>query len=170
MASEQRRAVAVERGHIPVVDRVSVLVQGASYPPITLTVNVAPDAPISVVTNVADVFGGGDADPGNNTALDNTHIAGFRFVPVTPCRIADTRNATGPFGGPFIGANATREINIPSSACGIPATAQAYSLNITVVPKSTLGFLTMFPCGQNRAEKGYPLRALRAFDFCCDLT
>ncbi|MBZ5524080.1 MAG: DUF11 domain-containing protein [Acidobacteriia bacterium] len=127
-----------------------VLAQGASYPPITLNVNVAPDAPISTVTNVADVVGGSDANPGNDTALDDTHIAGFRFVPVTPCRIADTRNATGPFGGPFIGGNTTREINIPGSGCNIPATAQAYSLNITVVPKGPLGFLTMFPCGQTR--------------------
>jgi hypothetical protein len=109
---------------------------------------VAPDAPASVVINVAEVFGIGDADFSNNVAFDPTRITGFRFVPVTPCRIADTRNPSGPFGGPFLTANTTREFAIPSSACGIPATAQAYSLNITVVPKTTLGFLTMFPCGQ----------------------
>ena len=42
----------------------------------------------------------------------------LRFIPVTPCRIADTRNPTGPFGGPELTANSTREFDIPQSACG----------------------------------------------------
>jgi hypothetical protein len=75
-------------------------------------------------------------------------LPGLSFVPVTPCRIADTRNPAGPFGGPFLHGNAAaRAIAIPSSACSIPNTAQAYSLNITVVPHGPLGFLTAFPCG-----------------------
>jgi hypothetical protein len=73
---------------------------------------------------------------------------GLRFVPVTPCRIADTRNPVGPFGGPFINGGTSRGFAIPNSACNIPATAQAYSVNVTVVPRGPLGFLTMFPCGQ----------------------
>ncbi len=124
------------------------LSQGNSYPPITVNVSVAPDAP-SMVTNVASVVGIGDADFTNNIAFDNTNITGFRFVPVTPCRVVDTRNPNGPFGGPFLGAGTTREFDIPNSACNIPATAQAYSINVTVVPKNKLAFLTMFPCGQN---------------------
>jgi hypothetical protein len=75
--------------------------------------------------------------------------AGLRFVPVTPCRIADTRNPAGPFGGPFITGGTSRGFAVPDSACNIPATAQAYSVNVTVVPKGPLGFLTMFPCGQS---------------------
>ena len=74
--------------------------------------------------------------------------AGSRFVPVIPCRIADTRNPDGPFGGPTPGAGATRSFAIPQSACGIPATAQAYSLNVTVIPKGRLGYLTLWPTGQ----------------------
>jgi uncharacterized repeat protein (TIGR01451 family) len=74
---------------------------------------------------------------------------GLRFVPVTPCRIADTRNPVGPFGGPFITGGTSRGFAIPNSGCNIPATAQAYSVNVTVVPKGPLGFLTMFPCGQS---------------------
>jgi hypothetical protein len=73
---------------------------------------------------------------------------GLTFVPVTPCRVADTRNPAGPFGGPFISAQGTRAFDIPNSTCGIPATAQAYSVNATVVPHGVLGFLTAFPCGQ----------------------
>jgi uncharacterized protein (TIGR03437 family) len=74
----------------------------------------------------------------------------LRFVPVTPCRIADTRNPTGPLGGPAINANSSRDFNIPASPCGIPFNAQAYSLNLTVVPLGPLGFLQVFPAGQGQ--------------------
>jgi hypothetical protein len=70
------------------------------------------------------------------------------FVPVTPCRVADTRNANGAFGGPALAAQSTRNFPIPSSACNIPANATAYSLNIAVVPRGLLGFLTVWPAGQ----------------------
>ena len=71
-----------------------------------------------------------------------------RFVPVTPCRIADTRNPNGPFGGPTIGGNTSRDFAIPSSPCGIPFTAAAYSMNVAVVPGGPLGYLTLWPTGQ----------------------
>jgi Bacterial Ig-like domain (group 3)/FG-GAP-like repeat len=72
----------------------------------------------------------------------------LEFIPITPCRIADTRNATGAFGGPELAAGVTRTFNVPQSACGIPSTAAAFSLNITVVPDKSLGYLTMWPAGQ----------------------
>ncbi len=77
--------------------------------------------------------------------------AGLRFVPVSPCRVADTRWATGPFGGPTMAAAETRSFPIPQSACGIPGTAQAYSLNVTVVPQGPLYYLTLWPTGQSQA-------------------
>jgi uncharacterized repeat protein (TIGR01451 family) len=51
----------------------NVLSAGKSYPPITLNVNVANNAPASVV-NMATVSGGNDITPGNNTARDTTII------------------------------------------------------------------------------------------------
>src|SRR3954465_4756095 len=89
--------------------------------------------------------GGGSCAMGFNSQMPS----GLTFVPVTPCRVADTRNPAGPFGGPFLAANGTREFDIPNSACGIPTSAQAYSVNATVVPHGFLGFLTAFPCGQS---------------------
>jgi subtilisin-like proprotein convertase family protein len=53
--------------------RSDVLASGASYPAITLTVNVANDAPVSV-TNTANVSGGGELNTANNTATDPTTI------------------------------------------------------------------------------------------------
>ena len=75
---------------------------------------------------------------------------GSRFVPVTPCRVVDTRGGAGQFGGPTMAAGATRSFPIPQSACGIPSTAQAYALNVTVVPAGSLSYLTLWPAGQSR--------------------
>lgn len=72
----------------------------------------------------------------------------LQFVPVTPCRVADTRLAPGPFGGPIMEAGSTRDIPIPLSACNIPATAAAYSLNVAVVPAGSLDYLTIWPKDQ----------------------
>jgi hypothetical protein len=74
----------------------------------------------------------------------------LRFVPITPCRVADTRNPTGAFGGPILGAAVSRDFNIPASACGIPANAVAYSLNLTVVPLGALSYLSVWPAGQSQ--------------------
>lgn len=78
--------------------------------------------------------------------------AGLRFVPVTPCRVADTRSNTMPsgFGAPAIsgGPSGVRSFVVPNSSCGIPATASAYSLNVGVVPHGLLGYLTLWPTDQ----------------------
>ncbi len=76
---------------------------------------------------------------------------GLQFVPVTPCRVADTRagqGTTGAFGPPSMSASSVRDFPIPSGACRIPASAMAYSLNVTAVPSGPLGFLTVYPSGQ----------------------
>lgn len=71
------------------------------------------------------------------------------FVSVTPCRVVDTRDPASAFGSAMT-AGSTRSFPIPSSSCGIPANAAAYSLNVTVVPKGPLAFLTMWPTGQQQ--------------------
>jgi uncharacterized repeat protein (TIGR01451 family) len=58
------------------------LAPGASYPPVTLTVTVASNAPPSV-TNQATVSGGGDLNPSNNTASAVTPIAGAADLTIT---------------------------------------------------------------------------------------
>jgi uncharacterized repeat protein (TIGR01451 family) len=63
--------------------RGNALASGSSYPAITLTVTVASNAPSSV-TNTATVSGGGDVNPSNDTANDQTTVAGAIFgdVPI----------------------------------------------------------------------------------------
>ena len=70
------------------------------------------------------------------------------FVPIVPCRMVDTRNPRGVFGGPAIAPGSTRNFAIPNSQCGIPSIATAYSLNVTVVPARDLGYLSVWPAGQ----------------------
>lgn len=53
--------------------RSDALAAGASYPPITVTVNVSSRARASV-TNKASVSGGGEHNLSNNTASDLTAI------------------------------------------------------------------------------------------------
>ena len=53
--------------------RSDALAPGASYGSVTLTVDVASDAPASV-TNTATISGGGDVNPANNAATDVTTI------------------------------------------------------------------------------------------------
>src|SRR5258708_1636853 len=93
------------------------------WTPIQLTSDVAADftaAPLSVSTS-----GGGVSI---QTVFDTSAVSGLRFIPITPCRIADTRAGqalSGPFGPPFLSATSTRSFPVQSSACGIPSTARA---------------------------------------------
>jgi uncharacterized repeat protein (TIGR03803 family) len=75
-----------------------------------------------------------------------------QFVTLTPCRAVDTRNANGPFGGPAISGGHSRDFPLSESdnLCGIPSTAVAYSLNVTVIPEGTLHYLTIWPTGQGQ--------------------
>ena len=74
----------------------------------------------------------------------------LRFVAVTACRVADTRWVNGDFGGPPIPEQGPRDFAIPNGPCTIPSTAAAYSLNVAVVPHGPLGYLTVWPTGQQR--------------------
>ncbi|HOL73413.1 MAG TPA: SBBP repeat-containing protein [Bryobacteraceae bacterium] len=75
-------------------------------------------------------------------------VRGARFVPITPCRVLDTRNPAGPFGGPAFKGGDTRSFEIPAGGCGIPPTAIAYAANLAVVPHGKLGFVTIWPTGK----------------------
>ncbi len=77
-------------------------------------------------------------------------VGALNFYTLLPCRVADTRLPNGPLGGPIPARDATRDFPVLSSPCNVPATARAYSMNATVLPAPTLGFLTLFPTGVAR--------------------
>ncbi len=76
----------------------------------------------------------------------------LQFYPLTPCRVLDTRNPNGPLGGPFLTGGQERDFPVLSSNCNIPSSAQAYSMNFTVVPYNgePMGYLTVWPQGSQQ--------------------
>jgi uncharacterized repeat protein (TIGR03803 family) len=69
---------------------------------------------------------------------------GIQFTPVTPCRLVDTRQTKNPIQG-----GTSQSYTLPQlGGCNIPSSAAAYSLNVTVVPITTLGYLTIWPTGE----------------------
>lgn len=75
-------------------------------------------------------------------------LAGLDFHTLTPCRIADTREAAGPLGGPALGAGSTRTFPV-GGICGLPGTAKAVTVNVTVVNPTSVGHLTIYPAGSS---------------------
>ena len=65
---------------------------------------------------------------------------------VTPCRVADTREAPGPSGGPALAANSVRAFPV-SGLCQIPASAKAVAVNLAVFLPSNDGDLRVYPSG-----------------------
>jgi hypothetical protein len=52
-------------------------------------------------------------------------------------------------GGPSLTSGEIRIFPI-SNRCGVPASAQAFSMNVTAVPHGGIGLLTVFPAGQSQ--------------------
>jgi len=71
----------------------------------------------------------------------------LQFYPLTPCRVVDTRN--GQDGG-TLQAGVERDYTM-AGQCGIPASAQAYSMNVTALPApGGLDYLTVWAQGEAR--------------------
>ncbi len=115
---------------------------GTSYVPPTLSVDT------TYYWQIVARDGSGSASSATWSFTTGAALAPLLFVPVTPCRVADTRVPAGQFGGPTMTAGSTRSFPIPQGGCSIPASAQAYSVNVTVVPDGPLGFLSLWPTGQ----------------------
>ena len=101
-----------------------------------------------------------------------------QYHTITPCRLLDTRNPDGPFGGPPLAAGFNRSFTATGS-CGIPVEATSIFLNATIVFPTETGNLRIFPTGapfpvvsalnfatgQVRGNNGvYSLDALGRFD------
>lgn len=127
----------------------ATVIDGTTNSTVTLGVGAAPlDAAVNTVTGAAYVTNYTD---GTVSVIDGApQYTGLRLVTTpAPCRVVDTRLANGPFGGPPIQGGTYRDFVIPSGDCYIPSYAAAYSMNVTVVPHGALGYLTIWPTGQN---------------------
>ncbi|MDP1804746.1 MAG: hypothetical protein Q8K72_06245, partial [Acidimicrobiales bacterium] len=74
---------------------------------------------------------------------DGTSATGATYHPVTPSRILDTRDGTGP-----LGAAAVMEVQVAGRA-GVPASGvSAVVTNVAVTGPTAMSFLTAFPAGE----------------------
>ena len=73
----------------------------------------------------------------------------YQFFAVAPCRVVDTRNPTSTNGGPIFDTGTQRNFAIRGN-CGVPSTAKAVSLNVTITAATQPSFLTLWPSGGTR--------------------
>ena len=121
------------------LDTADVTTDGSGNASFVLTLNRA--SPLgSVITATA-------TDPGGNTSeFSNCVLVPALFYTVTPCRVADTRDPAGPYGGPALSSGVERSFLL-WNRCGVPATARAVSVNLTVTEPGGQGHLTLYPAG-----------------------
>ena len=76
------------------------------------------------------------------------------FQPFQPCRVLDTRNANGTFGGPKLVAGAIRNFPIAPGAgtcvSSLPLGVTSVVVNMTMTQSDSAGFVTAFPGGTTR--------------------
>jgi PKD repeat protein len=69
----------------------------------------------------------------------------LRFNSLTPCRLIDTRLTVGPeAASPALAGSGIRTFEV-AGKCGLPPTASALSVNVTVTDPKGAGFLTVYP-------------------------
>jgi trimeric autotransporter adhesin len=87
-------------------------------------------------------------DPAGNTSEFSTCFTATgpnsSFYSLLPCRLSDTRNANGPYGGPSLVATEQRSY-VVAGQCGVPANAVSVALNVAVTAPSGIGNLVLFP-------------------------
>lgn len=69
------------------------------------------------------------------------------FNALVPCRVVDTRDPVGTWGGPRLSGSGSRRLFPVAGRCGVPADALAVAANITVVGPSGPGFVRVLPSG-----------------------
>lgn len=95
---------------------------------------------------------GRQVSPLGAEAVEGLPTLPIPFHAITPCRLVDTRPTSGfsgAYGPPALVANATRDFDLNSAPhCpGIPANAEAYSLNVTVTETLGFGDIRIWPTG-----------------------
>jgi hypothetical protein len=123
-------------------------------------------APLYWQPNQSERETAGSIGLGIRPLVTQLSTSALTLVAITPCRLVDTRgvaagfNGLTPFSGPSLAPSTTTTFPVQSAAeatadttptpCGtIPSIAQAYSFNITAIPKTSGGiaFVTIWPSG-----------------------
>jgi hypothetical protein len=119
-------------------------------PGISVTLMPAPGTGSSFTSWSGDCIGAGacgltmDAAKSVTATFDLTSGTGFYTLP--PCRVVDTRFADGP----ALAANTTRTFAVAGPLCGVPGTAKAVAVNVTVTGETHAGSLSLYAAGSER--------------------
>lgn len=113
-----------------------------------LGLSVGPAAAQEVPNWPAPPIWSGAEEISDSAAKLGIHTLPLPFVGTNPCRIADTRDAgfPGAYGPPSLAAGVPRNFPL-AGQCGIPLSAGAMSLNITVTNTLGPGFILIYPQG-----------------------
>jgi Tol biopolymer transport system component len=103
---------------------------------------ISADGRSILFTSLAADLVAGDRNGASDVFLDRAPTTPGAFFTVPPCRVADSRLAGAPL------ASGGSRVEALHAACGIPLTAVAVSVNLTVVAGSAVGFVTLFPGDQ----------------------
>lgn len=135
-------------GQVVTCSRNTVLAPAASYPALTINVNVAANAPFNV-TNSVSVSGGGEVTTNNNTATDPTTING---VPDLTIAKSHTGNFTQGQNG------ATYTITVTNSGTG----ATSGTVTVTDTLPAGLTFVSAAPAAWGCSAVGQVVTCSRA--------
>lgn len=130
-------------------DGTMTMIDGATNSTNTISVGNNPGAiEANIVTNRVYVENYND---NTISVIAGALAAPLQFVPMSPCRLIDTRISQGG-SGPIPGGT-SESFPLPqegSCGAGIPAAAAAFSLNVTAIPNGPLGYLTAWPTGEDQ--------------------
>jgi uncharacterized repeat protein (TIGR01451 family) len=103
------------------------------------TLSASATGTLSNTATVAAPGGVTDPTPGNNSATDSDTVSSVgNYFTLAPCRAVDTR-ASAPL------QNGVPQTFALHGVCGIPSTATAVAVNVTVVSPTGSGDLTIYP-------------------------
>ena len=125
---------------------------GSSLTAVCMTSTLAVGTDAIVATYSGD--GNYSGSSGMLSQIVNPLPVAVQFVPVTPCRVYDSRPSHGGTGA--IQGGTSQDFNLPQLSQAGPCAstgldlslATVYSLNITVIPHGSLGYLTLWPTGK----------------------
>lgn len=131
-------------------DGTMTMIDGATNNTTTIAVGNTPGAiEANIVTNKFYVANYGDSTV---SVIAGANAPPLQFVNVTPCRVYDSRIQHGGTGA--IPGGTSESFNLAqlsqSRGCGDLSAAAAYSLNVTVIPHVTLGYLSIWPTGEDQ--------------------
>ncbi len=107
---------------------------------ITFTAGVSGPLGLAVVETNASSCASAQA-----SATVTVGVPSYTLRTLTPCRLIDTRNASGPdAGAPALAGLEARVIAL-AGRCGVPSSAKALSVNVTAIGGSAAGYVVVYP-------------------------